>query len=402
MTSIQPPLRQVILKQHKKRSFDGRHPWILEHSLHRPGSEPRIGEIVDLVREDGKFVGRGLYNPNSRIRLRLYTWQEQDEINGAFFRTRLDRAIEHRVRMTAHSGASLRLVFSEADQISGLVVDKFGDHLVMQVTSGALLPFVEGFSERLYELYRPLSIYLQIDERSAKSEGIEPEGRYLVGGAPTEPIELIENGLKWRVDLNTGQKTGYYLDQRENRAAVTKWIPNRARVLDVCTYVGGFALNIAKYTKANSIVAIDSSERALAMAQQHAELNGVEDRVKWVQADFFEFLSEQLDAGELYDVIIIDPPRLASSRAHMDRAMSAYHRLNYLAIRLLRPGGTLVSCSCSGRVSRADFHDMLRGVSQRTKREIQILEDRGAAPDHPHSLSCPETDYLKCVIARVL
>lgn len=402
MSTSSPPARQVILKQTKKRSFNGRHPWILDHSIHTPISEPRLGEIVELVRDDGKFIGRGLYNPNSRIRLRLYTWDESEVIDSDFFKRRVDRAVEHRSRMVAKSGSSLRLLFSEADGISGLVADKFGEHIVLQVTSGAILPFVEGISERLYELYRPLSISLQIDGKTAKSEGIEAESKFLVGAMPEEPIEIVENDLKWLVDLQAGQKTGYYLDQRENRAAATRWIPEGANVLDVCTYVGGFALNVAKHCQVSSITAIDSSEKALAAAAAHAKLNGLEDRIEWVQADFFEYLSNQLDSGAKYDAIILDPPRLASSRDHLDRAMAAYHRLNFLAIRMLNPGGTLVTCSCSGRVSRGDFMDMLSGASQRARRELQVLEERGAAPDHPHLLSCPETDYLKCVVARVL
>jgi 23S rRNA (cytosine1962-C5)-methyltransferase len=262
--------------------------------------------------------------------------------------------------------------------------------------------YVTAISERLYELYRPMSISLQIDERTAKSEGIEPQIKFLMGSAPAEPVEIVENGLHWRVDLNGGQKTGYYLDQRENRLASVRWIPDHANVLDVCTYIGGFALTIAKNRPNASIMAVDTSEKALQTARDHATLNGVQDRVKFINADFFDYLSAQVDAGATYDAIVLDPPRLASSRDNLQRALAAYHRLNFLALRLLRPGGTLVTCSCSGRVSRHEFRDMLKGVATRVRREIQILEDRGAAADHPSCLSCPETDYLKCIIARVL
>ncbi|XZE45665.1 class I SAM-dependent rRNA methyltransferase [Pirellulaceae bacterium SH467] len=402
MTISLPGLRQIYLQQTKKRSFDGHHPWILEHSILPAGSEPRVGETVDLVREDGRFIGRGLYNPNSRIRIRLYTWDIAESIDESFFRKRIDRAIEHRARFPVTAESSMRLVFSEADQLSGLVVDKFGDHLVMQVTSAALLPFIDSISHRLYELYRPASIQMQVDPRSAKSEGIEPCQRFLMGSSPEKPIEIMENGLKWLVDLQGGQKTGYYLDQRENRMAAIRWIREGSKVLDVCTYVGGFALTMAKYASTAEIIALDSSERALAMAAQHAAINQLDDKVQWVQGDFFDYLSKGLDAGLRFDAIVLDPPRLASSRDNLERALAAYHRLNYLAVRMLNPGGTLVTCSCSGRVSRTQFLEMLQGVSQRAKREIQVLENRGAAPDHPVSLSCPETDYLKCVVARVL
>ncbi len=400
---VQSSVRQIILKQTKKRGFDGHHPWILEHSIHEPGSTPAVGQVVDLVREDGKFLGRGLYNSHSRIRVRIYTWDSSEALDTDLILRRLDRAIEHRARMaTGEPGESMRLVFSEADQLSGLVVDKYADHIVLQLTSAALMGYVTAISERLYELYRPMSISLQIDERTAKSEGIEPQIKFLMGSAPAEPVEIVENGLHWRVDLNGGQKTGYYLDQRENRLASVRWIPDHANVLDVCTYIGGFALTIAKNRPNASIMAVDTSEKALQTARDHATLNGVQDRVKFINADFFDYLSAQVDAGATYDAIVLDPPRLASSRDNLQRALAAYHRLNFLALRLLRPGGTLVTCSCSGRVSRHEFRDMLKGVATRVRREIQILEDRGAAADHPSCLSCPETDYLKCIIARVL
>ncbi len=400
---VQSTVRQIILKQTKKRGFDGHHPWILEHSIHEPGSTPAVGQVVDLVREDGKFVGRGLYNANSRIRVRIYTWDQTEQVNDGLFLRRLDRAIEHRTKMsTGEPGESMRLVFSEADQLSGLVVDKYSEHIVVQLTSAALMAYVPSIADRLYELYRPISISLQIDERTAKSEGMEPQLKCLLGSAPIEPIEIIENGLRWHVDLNAGQKTGYYLDQRENRLAAVRWIPDHANVLDVCTYIGGFALTIAKNRPNASIMAIDSSEKALLTAREHAELNGVQERVKFINADFFDYLSAQVDAGVRYDAIVLDPPRLASSRDNLQRALAAYHRLNFLAMRLLQPGGTLVTCSCSGRVSRQEFRDMLKGVATRVRREVQIIEDRGAASDHPSCLSCPETDYLKCIIARVL
>jgi 23S rRNA (cytosine1962-C5)-methyltransferase len=396
-------VRKIILKQSGKRSFHGNHPWILEHSIHEPGTKPQVGEVVDLVREDGKFVGRGFYNPHSRIRIRLFTWDPEESLDERLILKRLDRAIEHRGRLGLTDATNaIRLVFSEADQLSGLVVDRYAEHLVIQLTSAALQPFISAIADRLFALYRPLTISLLMDERSAKTEGLEAQHRFLVGSPSEEHVEIQENGLRWTVDLAGGQKTGYYLDQRENRLAATRWIPKNARVLDVCTYVGGFALTIARYCETASIVAVDSSEKALQAAQKHAEMNGLAERLKFIQSDFFDFLSDQVDGGHTYDAIVLDPPRLASSREHLKRALAAYHRLNYLAMRLLREGGTLITCSCSGRVSRPEFREVLKGVASRAKREVQVLEERAAAPDHPSCLSCPETDYLKCMMARVL
>lgn len=397
------PLRQIILNSQNKHSFSGNHPWILANSIIEPASTPRVGEQVDLINYESKWIGRGLYNPNSRIRVRLYTWNAEEHITNDLISARLDRAIQLRTRMANGSHRqALRIVFSEADQLSGLVVDKYAEHLVIQLTAAALYPFLDTIVERLFHHYRPLTISLQVDERTAKSEGIPQEQRFLIGSSPEDSVVIEDNDLMWTVDIVGGQKTGYYLDQRENRLAAARWTQPNARVLDICCYVGGFALTIAKHVATSEIIAVDSSDKALQSAKAHATLNNLEDRVTWEQADFFEALSSRLDSNQKFDTIVLDPPRLAGSRDHIQRALSAYHRLNYLAVRMLNPGGTLVTCSCSGRVSRNDFRDMLRGVGTRTRREIQVLEERGAAPDHPSCMSCPETDYLKCIIARVL
>jgi 23S rRNA (cytosine1962-C5)-methyltransferase len=403
MSQTDSAIRQIVLKQNKKSRFDGHHPWILDHSIVEPKPSPDAVEVVELIREDGKYIGTGFYNPSSRIRVRLLTWNRDDQIDESFFLKRIDRAISLRTRMGASDHQqSMRLVFSEADQISGLIVDKFGEHLVIQVNAAGLLPYIDSIAARLFEIYRPLSIVMQVEERTAKSEGIAPLQRDLIGSQPNEPIEIVENGLTWSVDLRGGQKTGYYLDQRDNRLAAARWTPRLGRVLDVCTYVGGFALTIAKHAEPSSITAIDSSEKALQAAFSNAQRNSLEDRVDFVQADFLDYLSNELDLGTRFDQIVLDPPRLASTRDNLQRAMAAYHRVNYLALRMINSGGILVTCSCSGRVSRTDFRDMLRGVASRAHREVQILEERGAPADHPTSLSCPETDYLKCIIARVL
>jgi len=268
------PLRQIILNTESKRAFSGRHPWILVTSIIEPASTPQVGEQVDLVNSENKWIGRGLYNPNSRIRVRLYTWDSEEFITKELINTRLDRAIQLRTRLSngSHQQA-LRIVFSEADQLSGLVVDKYAEHLVIQVNAAALMPFLETIVDRLFHHYRPLSISMQVDERTGKSEGMHAEHRFLVGSAPAEPVTIEENGLYWNVDIVGGQKTGTYLDQRENRLAAARWTQPGARVLDVCCYVGGFALTIAKHCKTTEIIAVDSSDKALQSAKQHATLN---------------------------------------------------------------------------------------------------------------------------------
>jgi 23S rRNA (cytosine1962-C5)-methyltransferase len=397
-------IRAVRLKPGKGRESLGRHPWILEASLVESVSPPRLGEQVDVFGADGKWIGRGLYHPESRIRVRMYVWSQDQWIDAERFAVRIGQAIELRRQYLAGSGQvdGLRWINSEGDFLSGLVVDGFAGHLVVQVNASVLMPYLDRILSQLVQRIKPLSISLSIDEKTARSEGLEVQERLVYGQLPEGALSIRENGLTWRVDLVGGQKTGYYLDQRENRLAASRWLPADARVLDVCTYAGGFALTLAKLGECSSVVAVDSSARALDLARQNAEANGILGGVEWEQADFFEALSARVDRQELFDMVVLDPPKLAGARDKVPRALAAYHRLNYLAMRCLRPGGVLVSCSCSGRVSRSDFVDVLLGAARRAGRDVQILENRGPSADHPVNIHCPETDYLKCLIGRVL
>ena len=397
-------IRAVRLKPGKGRESLGRHPWILEASLVESVSPPRLGEQVDVLGADGRWIGRGLYHPESRIRVRMYVWSQDQWIDAERFAVRIGQAIELRRQYLAGSGQvdGLRWINSEGDFLSGLVVDGFAGHLVVQVNARVLMPHLDGILGQLVEHIKPLSISLSIDEKTARSEGLEVQERLVYGQLPEGTLSLRENGLTWRVDLVGGQKTGYYLDQRENRLAASRWVPAGARVLDVCTYAGGFALTLAKLGDCASVVGVDSSARALDLGRQNAAANGILGGVEWEQADFFEALSARVDRQELFDMVVLDPPKLAGARDKVPRALAAYHRLNYLAIRCLRPGGVLVSCSCSGRVSRSDFVDVLLGAARRAGRDLQILENRGPSADHPVNIHCPETDYLKCLIGRVL
>lgn len=395
--------RSIQLRASLKKQRLGRHPWILATSIEEPKNPPGVGELVELTHSDGRWVGRGLYNPNSRIRIRMLSWTPNEQIDYPWLERRLDRALDLREAMPGGPQLdAVRLFFSEADFLSGLVVDRFQSHLVVQITAAAILPWLDQIVQRLTDRCNPESISLQIDERTARSEGIEPRSEVIHGVLPDAPLEIRENGLRWIIDLRQGQKTGYYLDQRDNRMAAARWTPVGARVLDLCTYVGGFALTIGRHANPSQILAVDSSGKALEWAKANADRNEMTDRVNWHQSDFYAALAQRLEQREQFDMIVLDPPRMAGSRDQVARALAAYHRLNYLAVRILRPGGILVTCSCSGRVSRSDFVSMLYGVATRVGRDMQILENRGAAPDHPVSIHCPETDYLKCVIARVL
>jgi 23S rRNA (cytosine1962-C5)-methyltransferase len=395
------PTATVILKPKRARPFYGRHPWVLDTAIERVEGSPDTGAVVDLATHDGHFVARGLWNPASRIRVRLFAFDPAVRLDDACFRDRLAAA----VALRSHLGlddrtAAARLVNSEGDDLSGLIVDRYGDYLAVQVTAAAVVPRLEGLCAALEELVRPRGILLRGAERGlAKLEGLHLPDRLVRGTAPDGPVFVAEHGLRFGVDLAEGQKTGWYLDQRENRQAAARHARGR-RVLDAFCYSGGFAVTCAVAGGARSVVAVDSSAKAAALAKANAELNGAAN-VTVETADAFETLDALAAAGERFGMVVLDPPKFARSRASLDDALRAYHRINRAAVGLLDPGGILVTCSCSGSVSRDDFLEMLAGVSQRSRRMIQVLECRGAGADHPVSASCLEGEYLKCVVARV-
>ena len=395
------PVATVILKPKRARPFFGRHPWVLDAAVARVEGSPADGDVVDLATQEGKFVARGLWNSASRLRVRLYAFAAEVQLDDALWRARLESAVALRrsLGLDARDGAA-RLVNSEGDDLSGLIVDRYGDYLAVQVTALAMARRLDTLSAALTDLVAPRGILLRGADRGlAKLEGLQLPDRLLCGTAPDGPIFVREHGLTFGVDLTEGQKTGYYLDQRDNRQAAARYARGR-RVLDMFCYSGGFAVACAVTGAARSVLAVDGSSRATALAKANAELNGAAN-VAVETADAFEKLDALRDGGERFGMVILDPPKFARSRATAEDALRAYHRINRVGVDLLDPGGILVTCSCSGSVSRDAFLEMLGGVAQRAGRPLQFLECRGAGPDHPVSASCLEGEYLKCVIARV-
>jgi 23S rRNA (cytosine1962-C5)-methyltransferase len=390
----------ITLRPEKQGTFFARHPWVLNKSLAKVPAQLAGGEVVDLVLPDGRWVARGLYSAQSRIQVRLYTWDRQTEINDAFWHKQLSQAISLRRGLGLLGPAqAARLVFSEADGLSGLIVDRYADYLVVQFTAAAMLQRKATIVEWLQRELAPTGIVTRIDQRTARAEGMEEQEEWVYGAAPSGPVEFQEHGVRLQVDLNESQKTGYYLDQRDNRWQAATYFRDRD-VLDVCCYIGGFSL-AALRGGARSVLAVDTSQRAIDQAREHARLNEVEN-ISFDVGDCFELLDRYRQERRAFSAIVLDPPRFASNRRGLSQAIQAYHRLNRFAMELLEPEGILVSCSCSGLVTREDFRHMLVGASRKAQRDLQILEQRGAAPDHPVRLSCPETEYLKCFICRVL
>ena len=390
----------MILKPRRAQPFFHRHPWVFQGAIKSVEGDPQLGDEVTLVTNDGKPIARGLYNPHSKIRCRLYRWDEEGAIDRDFLSQRIDEALELRSRLFPQVNATAmhRLIYSEGDHLSGLVVDRYGDYLTLQWSSAALLQQKQAIVELLVEKLSPKGIYLRGDGKIHQQEGVTLEDECLYGEPPPSELILEEHGIGLAVDLLHGQKTGHYLDQRENRRVAASYLRG-GRVLDLFCYTGGFALAAAK--AGSDVLAIDSSEPALAAATANAERNQLQSRITFEQAEVFDKLSGMLSQEERFEAVILDPPRMTRSIKNLDRALKGYRFLNSSALKILQPGGLLVTCSCSGLIDRGMFEQMLSDVALQANRRLQILETRAAGPDHPLSIHCPETDYLKCCICRV-
>jgi 23S rRNA (cytosine1962-C5)-methyltransferase len=392
-----------VLKPRRALPFFGRHPWVFEGAVHHVTGNPEPGAEVLLVTDRDEFVARGLYNPQSNIVVRLYSWDENAPLDEAFWSARLDEALQLRSQVLHYDDpqGACRLVYSESDGLSGMNVDRYGDWLLVQFTSLALATRRDLLMRLLKQKLSPAGIWLRTEKGIREAEGLALADGLLEGAEPPRPLFVTENGIRFGVDLVEGQKTGFFLDQRDNRAAAARYIES-GRVLDLFCYTGGFALNIARRPEVREIVAADVSESALTLARANAELNGVAQKIHFHKADIFKYIETLHGAGERFNAVILDPPKLARHRKSVPEALRGYQRLNQFAVEMLEPNGILVTCSCTGYVEREMFESMLAAVSAETGRRIQILEARGQAPDHPTSATCLENNYLKCYICRVV
>lgn len=395
------PLPTVILKKRKALPFFSRHPWVFAGAIARVEGDPQPTDEVILRSHEGQFIARGLYNPESNIRVRLYSWDENQPLDRAFWSARLDDAIALRRKLFGKSAVGCRLVFSESDGLSGLTIDRYGEFLLVQWTSRALAARHQVFYELLNEKLSPRGIWQRTEKGVGDAEGLEIADSLATGSEPPRPLFVEENGLQFGVDVVEGQKTGFYFDQRDNRAAVARYLKG-ASVLDMFCYTGGFSIAAAKLGDARRVRGVDSSESALDMARRNAELNGVSSQVSFEQGDAFRTLETLVAENARFDAVILDPPKMARSRGGLERAARGYFSLNRLALDLLEPNGLLITCSCSGLLSREDFEQILAKVALDANRSLQVLEVRGQAADHPVSVHCLETSYLKCFICRVV
>ena len=392
----------ISLKPRRAQPILNRHPWVFEGAIGQVTGDPQPGAEVLVQSKDGHAIGRGLFNPNSNIRVRMYSWDPDVPIGNALFSARIDEAAALRESLiNPESTTASRVFFSEADGLSGLIVDRYGDWLLVQLTSLALADRREELFDLLEKRHNPRGIWLRTEKGIRESEGLEISDGLVRGEEPPRPLALLENGLKFEVDVTQGQKTGGFLDQRENHLAVAQRVHGH-RVLDLFCYAGGFGVTATALGGASAVVGVDSSEPALDLARRNADLNGVSDQTEFIKSDAFKFLEEAAAKGEQFNTVIVDPPKMTRRRKGLAGALRGYRSLNELAVKLISPGGLLVTCSCSGLISRGDLESMLAAVATSTGQRIQILESRGQSADHPVSPNCPENAYLKCLVCRVV
>lgn len=385
----------VTLRKTRETRVRGGHPWIYASEIERVEGEFENGDIVDVSDFRGKFIGRGFYNPLSQISLRILT-RKDEPCDRTFFARRIQDAWDYRKLLC--DPMSCRLIYSESDFLPGLVVDKFGDVLVLQSLSLGIERIKDMLCDLLMEIVRPVGIWERSDVPVRRLEGLEQTTGPLRGQVP-DVVEMTENGIKFLVDVKRGQKTGFFLDQKQNRAAI-KPLCRDARVLDCFCHNGSFSLHAAKYGAA-SVLGVDISEEALETARENARINGF-DNVTFEAHNCFDLLRELTDAGERFDLVILDPPAFTKNKAAVPAAVRGYKEINLRGMKLVRPGGFLVTCSCSQHVLPEMFQDIINQAARDAKKRLRMVEYRTQGYDHPILPQSVETRYLKTMILQVI
>lgn len=386
------PIKTVYATRKRNRAD---HLWVFSDEIVRVEGNPGMGDLVRVF-DRGKFIGCGMFNPRSLITVRLYS-RNDEELDETFLRTRIERAYQRR-REKLPEENDFRLVFGESDWLPGLVIDKYGTHFVIQVYAAGFDIRLELVIKVLLELFESTAIFEKDDIKLREPEGLERRERLLYG-TPQPDLIISENGLRFYVNIVAGQKTGYFFDHRLTRLKVRKLAKNR-RVLDVFSYTGSFAINAAR-GEAKEVKAVDISEVACALAQRNAQLNGVEEKCEFVVADAFDYLRDLQRKGERFDLINLDPPAFIKTQRSKKNGMAGYFEINRLAMKLLTPGGILVSSSCSHYLFWQDLLDVIAAAAQGVGRTFLILDRSAQGPDHPVLPQMPESEYLRCLIVQV-
>jgi 23S rRNA (cytosine1962-C5)-methyltransferase len=402
------PKKSVVSAQHAEpsvqlsargvRRLQGRHPWVYRSDVAEPNGVPP-GSLVRVFDQRGKFLGTALYSSSSQIAIRMISHGSVADLP-ALIAERIRAAIAYRKKLVSNTDA-YRIVFSEADFLPGLIVDCYNDVLSLQVLTQAMdaAPVRDAVEQTLKEELQPAGIVERVDSRIRELEQLPPLPSRLLWGENSSTVFTMNSGVRFHYDGLEGQKTGAFLDQRENYAAAAQYAQGEA--LDAFCYQGGFALHFAAHPagKTSSVTGVDSSRPALEMAERNATLNGRE--MEWIEANAFDLLREYAATGRRYDTIVLDPPAFAKTKRDLEKALGGYKELNLRAMKMLRPGGILVTCSCSYHVSASDFYEVVADAARDAHKSLRVIENRGAAKDHPMLLNVPETSYLKCLILSV-
>lgn len=391
------PTGRVLISRFAEQRMAGGHMWVYAGEIGDTKGALKAGDIVDVHGQKGRFVGRGLFNPHSKIRVRLLTFDDEP-IDAQFWATRLRRADDLRQRVVSATNA-YRVVHGESDFLPGLIVDRYADLLVMQTLSFGLDCRKDLLVDLLVQVFKPEAIYLRNDSKSRVLEGLTSSQGFLRGHGSTT-VEIFEGAARFEVDIERGQKTGWFCDQRENRQAVAS-ISKGLEVLEVFSHTGAFGIHAA-LQGASAVFGIDVSADALKFANRHADRNGVKTVCRYQEADAFAELRALNRSDRRFDMVILDPPAFARSKHAVSHALAGYKDINLQALRLIRSHGFLATCSCSQHVGEEQFLQTIGAAARDTKRHLRLIENRSQARDHPILQAMPETRYLKCCVFQVI
>lgn len=393
---------KIILHETREKSLKRRHPWIFSKAVREVVNPPENGADIDIYAADGSFLARASYSPNSQIRARVWSFNAEENIDQQFFERKIREAAEARTLMLEETGMSAcRLVDAESDGLPGLIIDRYNNFLVLEVLSAGAEYHLKDITSALRNIYPDDNIYERSDVEVRTKEGLESRKGVIYGEEPPEELAIKENGgMQILVNIKEGHKTGYYLDQRDNRAALSKYCKGKS-VLNCFSYTGGFSL-YALRGRAKSVANVDVSQKALDIAKKNIVLNHLDPgRVKFIREDVFAFLRKEKKAGHTYDVIVLDPPKFAESKSQLDKACRGYKDINMIAASIINPGGYLMTYSCSGHMTPDLFQKVVADALLDAGRDGQIVEFLTQASDHPVALPYPEALYLKGLVVRI-
>lgn len=395
-------MKKIILNKGKDKAAWQLHPWVFSGAIKRIDGAPENGDVVTVFNAENEFIAFGLFHDSSRVAVRLLEWHPDQQINEQWWRKRIQKAVEARRHLLIEGkNDTARMIFAEADFVPGLIVDKYADYISIQVHAAGVEKIKDVVIDELHKLLSPKGIYERSDLKSREHEGLPDTNGLLFGELPPEFVEIIENGIRYQVNIIDGQKSGFYCDQRENRALTAQYVKGK-KVLDCFCYSGGFTLN-AFHEGAASVTSVDSSALAIETLRRNILLNGYSEETHVaIQSDVNKQLKVFAEEEQKFDVIVLDPPKYAPSRSSLERASRAYKDLNRRALLLLESGGLLSTFSCSSAMDIDTFKQVLAWAALDAGKEIQFIRQFHQPDDHPVRASFPEGEYLKGLLVRVI